>query len=283
MSDQEQTSKTILVAIDGSQASQSAARTAIQIAKKQGLKVHGLYVVDEVLVLDRYANYRLELGEEVQEPSNGQIIDLFEKQGSQAIEWLEKQCFTSEVPVTTEMLFGGVEELVVEKSKEADLLALGRHGHGHEQDAFHLGRMFRHIAHHSRAPVLVGGERSDSIHRLLLAYDGTNKAKRALAWSSKLQRALQCQVVVISVSQDEYAFQEWIDEMRTDIESSDLTNYRFESREGEPAKEIVATAKEEHADLILAGKYEHSAFVDWIIGSTLDHVLQKTPLPLIAA
>jgi nucleotide-binding universal stress UspA family protein len=130
---------------------------------------------------------------------------------------------------------------------------------------------------------LVGGERSDSIHRLLLAYDGTNKAKRALAWTSKLQRALQCQVVVISVSQDEYAFQEWIVEMRTDIESSDLTNYRFESREGEPAKEIVATAEEEHADLILAGKYEHSAFVDWIIGSTLDHVLQKTPLPLIAA
>lgn len=67
MSEQTREPKTILVAMDGSHLAQSAARFAIDLAQRENLQVHGLYIVDEVLVLDRYMNYQAELGKEIPE------------------------------------------------------------------------------------------------------------------------------------------------------------------------------------------------------------------------
>jgi nucleotide-binding universal stress UspA family protein len=58
VSEQPKYSDTILAAIDGSAASKAAAEIAIAIARIDGMKISGLYVVDEVLILDRYTNYK---------------------------------------------------------------------------------------------------------------------------------------------------------------------------------------------------------------------------------
>lgn len=283
MSEQFKTSDTILAAIDGSAASKAAAETAIEIARTQGMSMRGLYVVDQVLILDRYTNYKAELDANIEPPPNGQIVEAFEEQGARAIEWLERRCRDAGVPVTTELLFGGVAELIVDKAKDAVMLALGRRGHGHEADPGHIGSMFRHAAHHSPVPLLVGGDTSISLDRLLLAFDGSEKARRALGWAARLQHESSRQVSVVSVTRDLYAFEAWIEAMRSEIERSSLVDFEFEGREGEPAEEIVAAAVEDQADLILAGRYQHSEFVDWFTGSTLDRILRETSIAVLAA
>jgi nucleotide-binding universal stress UspA family protein len=54
-------------------------------------------------------------------------------------------------------------------------------------------------------------------------------------------------------------------------------------RLGQPAREIVAVAEENQADLIVMGRYRHTALLEWLMGSTVDRVLRGTELPVLMA
>jgi nucleotide-binding universal stress UspA family protein len=269
----------IIVAQDGSPAALAAAGIAIQIAQSQDLSVHGLYVVDEILALDTYADYRRELESSGEPASRAQLLTWFEEQGDAALQMLEVRCQAAGVPVTAEMLAGGVAEMVLRESEHARLLAIGRRGHGHEGDPDHLGQSFRTIAHHTRLPLVIGGDEERTVRRLLLAYDDSERARSALSWTSLLQRTLPAEVVVVAVQENGLqTTSEWLEEAR-----AQLAGCKCLQRQGLPAGEIVAAAEESQADLIVMGHYRHTALLEWLMGSTVDRVLRGTQLPVLMA
>ena len=87
----------ILVADDHSVEARAAANAAFQIARNLKLTIQGLYVIDEGLALDTYANYHAELPDlsftpngNVREPtSRAELMSWFETQGRVALRWLE--------------------------------------------------------------------------------------------------------------------------------------------------------------------------------------------------
>ena len=140
----------ILVADDDSSEAHAAAKAAFQIAKVQDLAVRGLYVVDESLALDTYASYQAELpllsdsNDCGREPkSRAELMRWFENQGALALDWLQTAGKEAGVPVATELLAGGVSELVLRDAAKARLLAIGRRGHGHKDASESLGHNFR--------------------------------------------------------------------------------------------------------------------------------------------
>lgn len=269
----------ILVAQDGSAAALAAASIAIQIAQSQDLSIHGLYVVDETLALDTYADYGRELESNVEPASRAELLTWFEEQGDAALQMLEVRCQAAGVPVTAELLAGGVPEMVLRESERAQLLAVGRRGHGHEGDPHHLGQSFRIIAHHAHVPLIIGGDEERTVRRLLLAYDGSKRAQSALAWASLLQRALSAEVMVVAVQENGLqATNEWLAEAR-----SQLAGSRCLHRLGQPASEIVTVAEENLVDLIVMGRYRHVALLEGLVGSTVDRVLHGTQLPVLMA
>jgi nucleotide-binding universal stress UspA family protein len=277
------TDNIILVAQDGSPVAQTAASVAIQIAQSQSLLIRGLYVVDEALVLDTYANYQTELGRGEEPTSRAELVTRFQEQGEVALRWLEARCRAVGVPVTVEIEFGGVPELVLHEAAQAKLLALGRRGRGHAADSNHLGRHFRAIAHHTHQPVLIGGDEQRPIQRLLLAYNGSESAQRALAWAALLQRRLPTEVMVVAVRESADTPHQWAVDMSTRVAQSGLVHYDFISRTGQPAAEIVAAAVENQVDLIVIGRYRHMALLEWLTESTVDRVLRNTPLPVLVS
>jgi nucleotide-binding universal stress UspA family protein len=269
----------ILVAQDGSTSALAAAHIAIQIAQSQDLSVHGLYVVDETLALDTYADYRNELESNGEMTSRAELLTWFEEEGDAALQMLEVRCQAAGVPVTAELLAGGVPELVLRASKQARLLAIGRRGHGHEGDTHHLGRSFRTIAHHAHLPLIIGGDEARTVRRLLLAYDGTKHAQPALAWASLLQRTLPAEVMVVAVQENGLqSTSEWLGEARAQLAGCQCLH-----RLGQPASEIVAAADETQADLIVMGRYRHTVLLEWLLGSTVDRVLRGTQVPVLMA
>lgn len=276
-------SKTLLVADDGSSAAQAAANVAVQIAQSRDSLVRGLYVVDEALILDTYADYRRELGNVPEVTSREDLITWFKKQGESALRELEANCQATQVAATTDLLFGGVPEMVLREADQAQLLALGQRGHGHASDSGYLGRNFRAIAHHTARPMLVGGDEERSMQRLLLAYNGGEHAQHAMTWAILLQRALHSDVVVLNVKEDDHTSRTMSSELVDHLNQGELTNYHFLSREGQPAEEIVAAAMENDVDLIVMGRYHHTALLEWLVGSTLDRVLRHTGLPVLVA
>lgn len=269
----------ILVAQDGSPAALAAAGVAVQIAQSRDWPVRGLYVVDEALALNTYADFHDELEGGREPASRAQLLSWFEAQGEAALRLLESRCQAAGVPVSTEILAGGVPQMVLRESEQASLLAIGRRGHGHEGDAPHLGRTFRSVAHHLHLPMLVGGGEERTVHRLLLAYDGSEYARDALGWAASLQRGLPAEVVVLAVQEEgQRRADEWLAEAQ-----AQLGECRCLRRQGQLAGEIVQVAREETVDLIIMGRHRHAALLEWLTGSTMDRVLQEIDLPLLVA
>jgi len=269
----------VVIAQDGSPSALAATGIAIQIAQSQDLSIHGLYVVDETLALDPYVNYHRELESERSPASRTELLAWFKEQGDAALQLLESRCRAAGVPVRAELLAGGVPEMVLRISEGARLLAIGRRGHGHEGDSDHLGQSFRTIARHAHLPLVIGGEEERTVRRLLLAYDGSERARSALAWASLLQGTLPAEVVVVAVEENGLEpSAEWLAEARAQLDGCTCLH-----RVGQLASEIVAVAEENQADLIVMGRYRHAALLEWLIGSTVDRVLRGTQLPVLMA
>ena len=279
MTEIERGTNEIVIAQDGSPAALAAAGIAIQIAQSQDLSVHGLYVVHETLALDTYADYGRELESDGEPASRAELLTWLEEQGDIALQMLEVRCQAASVPVTADLIAGGVPEMVLRQSEQARLLAIGRRGHGHEGDPDYLGGSFRAIAHHVHLPLVIGGDEQRTVRRLLLAYDGTKDAQLALAWASLLQPTLPAEVVVVAVQENGLqSTSAWLDEARARLSGCQCLH-----RLGQPASEIVAAAEENQVDLIVMGRYRHTALLEWIMGSTVDRVLRGTQLPVLMA
>jgi len=282
----------ILVADDDSSEARAAAQVAFQIARVQDLAIRGLYVADESLALDTYASYYSELpilqdsNDYDREPkSRAELMRWFEKQGTLTLDWLQTAGKAAGVSLNTELLAGGVSELVLRHAAKARLLAIGRRGHGHKDTPESLGHNFRKIAHHVHLPMLVGGKETPSLHRLLLAYHGQAHAKEALVWSAQLQRDLSAELIVLNVREDTESRKVAVssEEIENRLGKSDLAAYRFLTGQGRPANEIAAVAIANDVDLIILGRYRHSAPLEWLVGSTVDRLLRATSLPVLIA
>jgi nucleotide-binding universal stress UspA family protein len=190
---------------------------------------------------------------------------------------LEIHCQAAGVPVTTELLAGGVSEMVLRASAKARMLAIGRRGHTHAHDPHHLGRSFRSIAHRAHLPLVIGGDEERTVQRLLLAYDGREHTQPAVSWASLLQRTLSAEVIVVAVQENELDnTQEWLEEAR-----GQLSGCRCLHRLGQPASQIIAVAEEHEVDLIVMGRYRHTTLLEGIVGSTVDRTLRGVSLPLL--
>jgi nucleotide-binding universal stress UspA family protein len=293
MTDTENRSPYILVADDYSSDARAAAEAAIRLARNQNLAIRGLYVVDEVLALDTYANYHPELpllskksnGEHREPGSRAELMSWFETQGEVALNQLQTACDEAGVPVTTSLLVGGVPEMVLRYAAQAQMLALGRRGHSHRADSKSLGHNFRKIAHQLHLPMLVGGSATGSLRRILLAYHGLAHADEALAWTVRLQQGLAAEVIVLSVcEEDEYCLSGIsLEEIKTRLAKSGLDDYRFITGQGRPSTAMTDIAAANDVDLIILGRYRHGALVEWLVGSTVDRLLRSTSLPILIA
>jgi nucleotide-binding universal stress UspA family protein len=274
--------QTILVAADGSPAAQAAGTVAIQIASSEAGTIRGLYVLDEMLALNTYADHHRELGSTGQITSRAELLGSLEAQGSVALEWLASACEAADVPSSTQILAGGVAELVQREAKEAHLVALGRRGHGHADNPEHLGRNFRAIARRVERPLLAGGDVVRPVHRLLLAYNGTKRSREAMNWVARLRDALPAEVAIVAVQETEAdRIEEWLEEAQTRLAGAHSTACWCLQYQGIPAVEIVAAAEEIEADLVVMGRYGHSALIERLAGSTVDRVLRNTALPVL--
>lgn len=274
----------ILLAVDGSLSAKAAAYTAIQVASALKWSVHALYVVDAAQVFEIYSDTSQELNKLGGEISDKETLTLFEEQGALVLAEIDELCQEAKVPVTTEMIFGGVSEIILETSKQFGLLAIGRWGNHHKANAQHLGNNFRKIAHHTHTPLLIGGD--DKIpskwQHILLAYDGSELSRMALSWTERLQR-LFVDVTALSVEEKGEKDYAWLEERQKEIAKSTLKHYEFDRGAGEPGEIIASVASARQADLIVMGAYQHSGLLEWVMHSTLSSVIREVKIPILAA
>ena len=270
----------VLVAIDGSAPARTAAQVGIRLATSEGLAVRGLYVVDEAMALDIYSEPERELDEGREPLSRTALIREFEAQGEAALDWLAAQCQGAGLPVSTEILVGGVPEMLLREAADARLLTIGRRGHGHAGRAGHLGSTFHAVVHRAELPTLIGSDEERALRRVLVAYDGGPRAREGLDWAARLQRSLALELAIVAVQEKgQEAATRWLEDAQARLGAD--REVRLLAAAGRPDDAIVVTAHEQQSDLIIMGRYRHGALVESLVGSTVDRVLRESEVAVL--
>jgi nucleotide-binding universal stress UspA family protein len=176
----------ILIPIDNSSESWVAAHHAIALAAEEGATLIGLYVADERAV---YAPCWGVLGamdplspscDPVLLEQVEQLREQFRQVGEKALKDLREQARTAGVAIETVFETGVVSQVILDYAQRADLVVMGRRGVGGRWRGPLFGSVFEAVVRHAPCPVLATVHDQRPFNTLMVAYDGSKRARDAL-------------------------------------------------------------------------------------------------------
>ena len=135
----------ILVAMDGSEASQRALSQAVNLAKLCNAKLHTIYVVETGL----FSSLPMEGTVEI-------MYSVLEKEGEEVMERAKKYATEKSITVITHMKQGhaGSEILALAEEEKSDLIIVGSHGKSNT-DRLLIGSVSTFVVTHSTVTTMV--------------------------------------------------------------------------------------------------------------------------------
>lgn len=274
--------KSILLAIDGSNYTETILKYGIDLASKTDALLRVLTVIDI-----RIFEWAVAIGVEgfapiipstaYQEESQKILEDKAEKVLERAGKVLKKAKVSYEV----EKASGSPVEIICDRARLSDLVIMGSRGEfGTWRDKM-LGATLEAATRLCIKPIMVTEKKYKEISSILVSYDGSNNSNKALPWAGYLAKQLGVPLNVLTVNSDEENAKNTLKEATDYLSSYKLSKLNTIIKEGEAETSIVEASKETKADLILLGSYGHSRIREAILGSTTVQVMRKSSVPVL--
>lgn len=176
---------------------------------------------------------------------------------------------------------GSVSESLIDLEDEIRVLVLGVRGEGHDQQqekiSSHLEMMVRAI----HRPILVVNDEFTTPQTIMLAYDGSEAAEKAVAMvaSSPLYKGLTCHLVCVNKNAANAA--SLLQQAQAKLKkATDLTLFTA-SLSGKADQELYAYQQENDIDLTIMGAFSHTRLREMLLGSFTVKMLIHTKKPLL--
>jgi nucleotide-binding universal stress UspA family protein len=248
--------RNILTTLTGADTGWRAVAQAAEFARREGSVLHGLHVATS--------------GEETALAYGRRVLDEF-----------TFRCGSLGIKSSTSLAVGDVAEHIIERSRWVDMVVINQrrvHGRWAQRP---LGTIFQRVAEQAMCPILaVPGTRVLPLRRVVVAYDGSPKAREALYVFKHLLRCWKVGGVILTV-QGGRADREELDRAWQYVQQagSAVVSTRYE--EGPADQTILRVVEEEDADLLLMGGYGHQPLIKAFLGSTVDRVLREAWFPVL--
>jgi len=274
----------VLLATDFSAEAQNALACALSLAKRYESKLFVTHAVPP------YVDTQ---GVEMQVS----LHDLMQSNAERNMALLEQTPELRSFPHQVVMRSGEPWQVLSEvvSSEKIDLIVMGTHGRGDVSKLF-LGSTAESAIRHARCPVLTVGPHVkplswDRFGHILYATDFSDGSLRALSFALGLAEEDRSELTLLHVIESSPASKEellqWIHDDREKLHQLippdvDLAfKPEIEVETGAAAEEIVRLATSRDAELIVMGARPDGAIVTHLPWTTLHHVLQKAPCPVL--
>ncbi len=270
--------KRILVPTDGSESARRAALYAVALGARLGASLEAVHVVDVKLLegpLVRDITTAMGATPFVTPPGN--IAALLEERGRAALEWFGGECVRAGLPCETGISIGIVPRIIAEKARLSDLIVMGRGGeHSAWLEGF-LGSTTQAVVRRSPVPVLVTGTDTPVFEDMLVAYDGSPLAKRALRAGAGVacEWNMRLHLLVVAAAPERL-----LGEAREYLEARPV-RVEYTGVSGDPGEAIVAHAEKCAAGIVVMGAFGHTKLREMMLGSTTVYTLNKAPCPVL--
>lgn len=280
--------KRILVVLDYDLDTSTATRYAIEIAQRNDAEVTGLALVDRKNIEAEASGAGLGAmyyAEKLQHKLSGEAR-------AQARHLLQE--FTAEldragVPHTNDHVEEGVPfDRIVEDMKYHDLLIAGHKSHFFYPDRDKRTRTMDEVVEKGAAATLVVEDEYRPIRRVMIAYDRSVSAARAMQKFAELNPfdAEHIDVELVNVRADGGDEARAESELMLSLAKSYLTAHGFPTVEstslpGGSAKDsLLEHAAQTRADVIVAGAHSRSGIKEFFFGSTASGLIDDAEIPL---
>lgn len=268
--------KRILIASDGSAPARGAETLAEWLAYELEAQLVGLFVRDSRWI--RLPEF-LDLGAlSVPLPAYHQEIEqALTVKGEGILKRLEDSAQSAGVNFAYKLETGVPAEVIVQEARTADLVVLGRQGENHPEGEA-LGGTAERVVRTSPVPVLLTPPAYTRPERLLIGYDGSEPAVRALHFAAPLAVELGLGVQVLSVDDNLNRAEELAREGAEYLAAYSL-NMEPVALQGDPAERLLEA--QGTADLLVLGAFGGGPVRRWLLGSTTEYALRGSQGPVL--
>jgi nucleotide-binding universal stress UspA family protein len=275
----------VLVATDGSKYGRWAMNWVTTLPLVEPIQVMALHVVDIAALRAPFLAQPVMAGTEryIQEE-----IQRMETRSGKALKEAKQQLALLKLKGTVRKEQGAVAPTILKRAPKRDgLLVVGSQGLD-ALDRFMLGSVSTNLIHHAACPVLVVKGEASPLRRMILATDGSDASAKALKFvlaklrpdgsTGKGGRAPIHVCVLHVMPLIMYPGLEAASKKLLEQSVQKLIKAGFTAEPlcylGNPAEEIMKTASQQQADLIVMGAKGLSAVARFLIGSVSTRVVQ---------
>ena len=183
-------------------------------------------------------------------------------------------------PVVPHLRKGDLLEAVREVEPDLRAIVIGKRGEGADFATDHLGSNLERIARASKVPVVVASRSFKPITKVLVAFDGSASAMKAIERMSKSRVFEGLEITVLYVDNGSSRIGSRMDDAVAALEAAGLTA-TARTIKGEPDEALQQIVVTEGFDLLVMGAYGHSRIRSLIIGSTTTAMVQAVKIPVL--
>lgn len=272
----------ILVPTDGYQSSIIATEYATDIARFFDAEIMGISVIDtKRLTAPLIHDLGTSIGGMV---PFGQFRSTLEEMltsvADSALVQLEEACKEKGVKYSLKKEEGVIAREITKHAKDAELIAMGRTGEHTKWADGLLGSNLESVVRLTHKPILVASEDHMETTKILVAYDGSKFAEKALKMGGELANKMQIPITILTVSSDADDASKIISGALEHIKPFDVDHDSVVAS-GDPVDVIFNKYKDGHFNMLVMGAYGHSKIRELIVGSTTVRLMRKVKCPLL--
>jgi nucleotide-binding universal stress UspA family protein len=275
--------KKILVGIDTSEHSRNAQAYGFYFARVFNASLIALHVVDIVSIEGSFFHdISGSLGLEPYLDFSSKMREVLTARGRGVLDEFAAAARRENIPVETVLDMGIVANQICDRGRSADLIMIGHRGVNEKFSTGLLGSTAESVARKSPRQLFISPNKFREVKRPVLAYDGSERASRAMRSAAEVANGLGVPITVITCARDPKLGERTLTEARTYFENY-TPKAEFKLLQGHANEEIVKFLKEHDADLLFIGAYGHSRIIEMVLGSTTEYVLRNSPCPVFLA
>ena len=275
--------KSILACTDGSAHGDTACDYAFHLAGKIRAHVTGLHVLDSrVLEGPLMADISGWLGASPFADQLQQFRSLLENKGSAIADAFEKKAAATGLIAGCNVKMGHPARVILHEEVSAELVILGQRGEHADILGDVAGTVAERVVRRSDKPCLLTPKTFKPVGKILVAYDGSSLASKALHEGIELALAAKIPLVVLSVAEhhDLDSAQEYAQAAMRLVRAHECAAAPMAAK-GLAGPVILRIAEEIAADLIVIGAFGHTRMRELILGGTASFLLSRSNKPVM--
>jgi len=279
--------KKILVCVDGSFYSKSACDYGIFIAKQLDIPLFLLNVVEHhhnAKHTDLTGNIGLGTKETLLEEltkEEAQISKTLIANGRKILQELSAYAKEQGIQkIHTLQRHGELDETLEELTAETKIAIIGLRGQDNEGNNLRIGNHVETIIRTLNIPILLVNSSFKPINSILMAYDGSDFANKAIYTATQDPIFPNVKRVIANVNKEESISAKLLSDAKQLFSKAQI-NVETTSLKGDAVEALLNYQEENNLDIIAMGAYSHNRLRSVIFGSFTSKMLLKAKTPLL--